>query len=180
MSQYLSKVRRLEKHFFGFELQYITRKDNFLADQLARIASSRSQVPQGVFLEQLLKLSLVEAPETLPIETTSLEYEDTWMNPIYRYLQKGTPPDDDLETNRLSRKAKMYILVEGVLYKRGTQGVLMRCISQNEGLNLLHDINGGIRRTHSSYRTMVAKAFWQGFYWPTALHDAKELVQKCV
>ena len=56
------------------------------------------------------------------------------MTPIYEYLQKGSVPDDDLEANRLSRNAKMYTLVEGVLYKRGTQGVLMRCIPQSEGL----------------------------------------------
>ena len=81
------------------------------------------------------------------------------MNLIYEYLQKGTIPDDDLEADRLSREAKIYTLVEGVLYKRGTQGVLMRCISQREGLNLLHDIHGGIYGTHASYRTLVRKAF---------------------
>ena len=74
----------------------------------------------------------------------------------------------------------MYTLVQGVLYKRGTQGVLMRCIPQNEGLKLLHDIHWGICGTHASYRTLVGKAFRQGFYWPTALYDAKELVKKCV
>lgn len=81
------------------------------------------------------------------------------MNPIYEYLQMGTIPDDDLEADHLSRKAKMYTLVKGVLYKRGTQGVLMRCISQREGLNLLHDIHGAICETHVSYRTLVGKAF---------------------
>nr|ADB85317.1 putative retrotransposon protein [Phyllostachys edulis] len=69
---------------------------------------------------------------------------------------------------------------EGVLYKRSTQGVLMRCIPQNEGLTLLHDIHGCICGNHASYRTLVGKAFRQGFYWPTALYDAKELVKKCV
>ena len=68
-------------------------------------------------MEQLQKPSLIETPETSPIETTSLEYEDTWMNPIYEYLQKGSVPEDDLEADRISRKAKMYTLVEGVLYK---------------------------------------------------------------
>lgn len=180
MSWYLSEVRKLEKYFFGFEVQLIPRKDNFLTDQLAWIASSRSQVPKGVFLEQLQKPSLVDTPETSPIETASLDYEDTWMDPIYKYLQTGSVPDDDLEADHLSRKPKMYILVEGVLYKRGTQGVLMRCIPQREGLNLLHNIHGGIYRTHASYRTLVRQAFRQGFYWPTALYDAKELVKKCV
>ena len=53
-------------------------------------------------MEQLQKPSLVETPETTPIEAASLEYEDTWMSPIYEYLQKGSVPEDDLEANRLS------------------------------------------------------------------------------
>ena len=105
MSRYLSEVRKLENHFFGFEVQYIPRKDNFLADQLARMVSSRSTVPKGVFLEQLQKPSLVDEPETPPIDTASLEYEDTWMAPIYEYLQKGSVPEDDLEADRISRLA---------------------------------------------------------------------------
>lgn len=56
------------------------------------MASSRSVVAKGVFLEQLQKPSLVEEPKTPPIETASLEYEDTWMAPIYEYLQKGSIP----------------------------------------------------------------------------------------
>ena len=63
-------------------------------------------------MEQLQKPSLVEEPETPPIETTSLEYEDTWMTPIYAYLQAGSVPNDDLEADCLSRKAKSYTLVE--------------------------------------------------------------------
>ena len=45
---------------------------------------------------------MVEKPATAPIETASLEYEDTWMTPIYAYLQAGSVPDDDLEADRLS------------------------------------------------------------------------------
>ena len=36
---------------------------------------------------------------------------------IYEYLQKGSMPEDYLEADRLARKAKIYTLVEGVLYK---------------------------------------------------------------
>ena len=32
---------------------------------------------------------------------------------------------------------------------------------------------------HSSSRTLVAKVFHSGFYWPTVLNDAAELVRSC-
>ena len=33
--------------------------------------------------------------------------------------------------------------------------------------------------SHIGSRELVGKAFQQGFYWPTALQDAVELVMKC-
>jgi hypothetical protein len=55
----------------------------------------------------------------------------------------------------------------------------MRCITQEEGHELLAEIHGGECGSHSSSHTLVGKAFRHGFYWPTALQDAAELVKSC-
>jgi len=70
-------------------------------------------------------------------------------------------------------------VVEGDLYRRGANGILMRCISREEGRELLAEIHEGKCGSHSSSRTLVGKAFRHGFYWPTALQDAAELVRSC-
>jgi hypothetical protein len=70
-------------------------------------------------------------------------------------------------------------VVEGDLYRRGANGILMRCISQEEGRELLTEIHGGECGCHSSSHTLVSKAFRHGFYWPTALQDATEMVKSC-
>jgi hypothetical protein len=44
---------------------------------------------------------------------------------------------------------------------------------------LLTEIHGGECGSHSSSRTLVGKAFRHGFYWPTALQDAAEMVKSC-
>jgi hypothetical protein len=44
---------------------------------------------------------------------------------------------------------------------------------------LLTEIHGEKCGSHSSYRTLVGKAFRHGFYWPTALQDAAEMVKSC-
>jgi hypothetical protein len=75
--------------------------------------------------------------------------------------------------------AKRYMVVEGDLYRRGANGILMRCITQEEGCELLVEIHGGECGSHSSSRTLVGNAFRHGFYWPTALQDAAELVKSC-
>ena len=50
---------------------------------------------------------------------------------------------------------------------------------QGAGGELLTDIHGGDCGHHSSSHTLVGKAFRSGFYWPTALNDATELVRSC-
>ena len=54
----------------------------------------------------------------------------------------------------------------------------LRCISREQGKELLADIHGGDCGHHSSSRTLVGKAFRSGFYWPTALIDTVELVRR--
>lgn len=56
----------------------------------------------------------------------------------------------------------------------------MRCISQPDGIKLLTEIHRRVRGTHYFYKTLVGKAFRQGYYWPNTLHDAKKLVTKYV
>lgn len=52
-------------------------------------------------------------------------------------------------------------------------GVLLKCISQRTGVEILSDVHEGECGSHSASRTLVAKVFRQGFYWPHSVtrHD---------
>jgi transposase InsO family protein len=69
--------------------------------------------------------------------------------------------------------------VDGDLYRRSSSGILLKCISREKGRDVIADVHGGECGSHASSRTLVGKAFRQGFYWPTALQDAVELVRRC-
>jgi hypothetical protein len=58
-------------------------------------------------------------------------------------------------------------------------GVFQKCISPEEGIELLREIHQGECRHHASSTALVAKAFRHGFYWPTAQKDAEQLVKQC-
>jgi hypothetical protein len=58
-------------------------------------------------------------------------------------------------------------------------GIFQKCIEPEEGLELLREIHQGECGHHASSRALVAKAFRHGFYWPTALRDADQLVKHC-
>jgi transposase InsO family protein len=73
--------------------------------------------------------------------------------------------------------AKSFTLVDGELYKRAASNILQRCVPIPEGRELLRDIHAGICGHHAAPRTLVGNAFRQGFYRPTAVADASEIVR---
>jgi transposase InsO family protein len=101
------------------------------------------------------------------------------MDEIRTYLEDKTIPDDDASADRIARQARRYVLVERDLYRRGNEGVLLKCVTREAGVEILTDLHEGECGSHSGARTLVGKAFRQGFYWPTALQDATHLVKHC-
>jgi hypothetical protein len=87
-----------------------------------------------------------------------------WMNPVMMFLENQSPLDDNAEVERITRKAKMYHLIDRVLYRQGTNGMMMWCISREEGIQLLQDIHSGLCGSHSSWHSIIGKAFRHGFY----------------
>jgi hypothetical protein len=104
---------------------------------------------------------------------------NAWITEIRDYLKDNILPNEHVSAERIIHVAKRYTLVEGDLYRHGTNGVLMRCITREDGCELLIGILGGECSNHASSRTLVVKAFWHGFYWPTSLQDAFEQVKRC-
>jgi hypothetical protein len=104
---------------------------------------------------------------------------DAWISEFWDYLKENILSEDHVSVERIVRLAKRYMVVEGDLYHRGANDILMRCITQEEGHELLAEIHGGECKSHSASRTVVGKAFRHGLYWPTALQDAAEMVKSC-
>jgi hypothetical protein len=65
------------------------------------------------------------------------------------------------------------------LYRHSPMGILQRCITNEEGKNLLKDLHSGACGHHAAPQTLVGNAFRQGFYWPTAVSDVVKLVRSC-
>jgi ribonuclease HI len=63
MEAYCQEVRRLEDKFHGLELNHIVRRYNEAADELAKIASSRTTVPPDVFAKDLQQPSVHLGPD---------------------------------------------------------------------------------------------------------------------
>jgi hypothetical protein len=77
------------------------------------------------------------------------------------------------------RRSKQYLLVNGVLMRKNAkEGVLMKCITREAGIQLLHEIHSGTCDNHVASQTLVGKAFRAGFYWPSTMADVEKLVHR--
>ena len=66
------------------------------------------------------------------------------MDPLRAYLTNQDTLVDGADMEWTSRKAMLYTMVNDILYKWAHNGVLLKCITQIEGISLLHDIHRGI------------------------------------
>jgi ribonuclease HI len=190
MAAYCQVVRDLEGKFHGLELHHVLHDYNKAADVLVKSASSRSPVPHRVFAsDQHVPSVRAEGdkppeesePEVMAVDQpleVNLEDPD-WQFPILEWPVEGKLPSDQTEAQRIARRAKAFVLIDGELYKREAAGILMRCILRDQGRELLQEIHAGTCGHHAGPRTLVGKAFRQGFFWPTAVADSKDIVRRC-
>jgi hypothetical protein len=153
MTEYLREVRRMEKFFDGFEVRYISCLDNRDADHLTWIASSIAPTPPDVIIEKLTKPSVnvaEPAQDLMVIDGPEQQLAYGWMSPIRTYLDNKPLSDDNAKIERIVRKSRMYHLIDGVLYRQGSNDMIMRCISKEEVIQLLQDIHSGVCGAHSS------------------------------
>jgi hypothetical protein len=152
MVDYLIEVCTMEKFFDGFEVWYVPRLENYDVDHLAWIASSRTPTLPDVIIKKLSKPSIrpteedIDAakPDLMVINEPKQRLAYDWMSSIKMFLYNQPPLDDNAKVERITCKSKMYHLIDGILYRRGANGMMMRCISREEGIQLLRDIHGGV------------------------------------
>jgi len=104
---------------------------------------------------------------------------DDWKTLYLDYLLHDTLPTDKTEARWLARRAKSFVLIEGELYKWGHTEILQLCIPAEQGKLLLSDIHSGVCGHHAAPRALVVNAFRQGFYWPTTVANAEQIVRTC-
>jgi hypothetical protein len=98
--------------------------DNCDADQLAWIASSRAPISPDVIVERLSKPSVKceestskAEPELMIIDEPAQQSAYDWMSLIRAYLDNYSPLDNNTKVERITRKSRMYHLIDGVLYR---------------------------------------------------------------
>jgi hypothetical protein len=190
MDAYVQEERKLENKFSGLEVHHVIREHNVGADILSKLGSTHAQVPVGVFIQELKQPSIKSSPQITTdtgLQKTDQEVMmlgEDWRETYINFIQDQRPPAGmdarSAAAARVLRRSKGFVLVDNKLYRRGARsGVLMKCVTGEDSYDILREIHEGVYGNHAASRILAGKAYRAGFWWPTALSDAEDLVRRC-
>jgi len=145
MDLYCKEIQKWESNFYGIEYIHVVRDRNEAADALSKIGSSWAQIPQGVFVQDIHAPSVgTDLVDKQPYEAMLIDNTNPttssrdWRTPFIKYTLDGSGFQDKMENECLIQRSKNYILVDGkLMQKNASSEVLLKCISQDDGVKLL-------------------------------------------
>jgi ribonuclease HI len=181
MTAYRNLYYYLKGTFDGCEVSHVSGASNEEANNLANIGSQCLPIPPGVFWEEIVERSIKGSKTSGPGEPSQhattgsrasktgmasivepeevVMIEETWMQSYLAYMMNKILPKDTVEAQRIIRRSKAFVILQGKLYKKSITGVLQRCVTPHEGQVILKDIHAGVYGHHASSRAIAAKAF---------------------
>jgi hypothetical protein len=181
LAPYMIVALQLLQQFTECSIQHIPGEENAYANRMAQNAS-RYRVNPGDKEKsgEITSKSLFSVlNRNLGTYMFYLELdENDWRAPIVSYLRNPNGCND----NNLKLKARKYVLMgelEDVLYKRAIEGLLLKCVSKYESLQVLAEVHEGICGAHQSRVKMRWLIPRYGYFWPSVLKDCIEYGQGC-
>ncbi|CAJ2644769.1 unnamed protein product [Trifolium pratense] len=191
----------LLKRFDSCDIQHVPRIENQEANDLAQIASgykvTREKLDEIVEIKEKL-ISCEVIPHQLGANELNVEREsemadvhfdevmtevfvidnlaDTdWRQPIVKYIKNPTGTAD----RKVKYRALNYTIMGNELFKKTPEGVLLKCLNENEAYVAVSNAHSGACGAHQAGHKMKWLLFRQGLYWPSMLKDCIEYAKGC-
>ncbi|XP_052484461.1 uncharacterized protein LOC128039832 [Gossypium raimondii] len=153
--RYQKLVLELIDEFNSVTFCYLLRDENQMADALATLASMiKVNKPEDM---KPIQISIHETPASC----YSIEEEENddhpWYQDILQYVKNCEYPDHVIENDKRTLRglAIDYVLDVEILYKRGKDKVLLRCVDAVEAKKILEEVYEGICGMHANGFTMA-------------------------
>ena len=155
-----------------FDLEIKDKKgcDNVIADHLSRVEKPAVQEEEKEIAEyfpdeQLFQLSL----------------QSPWYADIVNFLACGIMPPElsYQQRKKLRTDSRFYIWDDPLLFKRGADMIIRRCVPESEQSKILHECHASPYGGHFAGDKTAHKILQSGFYWPTIFKDFFKWVKLC-
>lgn len=125
-----------------------------------------------------------EQAETVLVLQTPENGDNTtsWLKDMVHFLRTSECPLglDKAKRRYYRLQSVPYVLIEDVLFQNDRNGMLLRCIDENQVEKVLSEFHDDLTEGHFSARTTAWKVMWAGYYWPTLFKDSHAWTRKCV
>ncbi|MCO5567507.1 hypothetical protein L7F22_021201 [Adiantum nelumboides] len=121
--------------------------------------------------EQALEPVSAYYEESSGYETNLTYYPPEEVKILEPWISNGGPPTT---VNPMGE-----ILIKDNLYKRGKDGQLRMCATEEKYILILQQAHSGQTGGHFSTEKMAKSILYAGIWWPTLFMDAKEFVKRC-
>ena len=152
---------------FDYTVEYKPGRMHLQADHLFRLSELVGTTPiDGSFVD-----------ENLFVVTAYPE----WYAGIVEFLTTQQLPDDwsKEERRKVRENSQKFAVMGHRLFRRGTDGVLRRCVAATEVPTILEACHDSACGGHFSGQLTGKKKLRAGYYWPSLFRDVHEHVRKC-
>ncbi|XXG59012.1 hypothetical protein AAC387_Pa04g1174 [Persea americana] len=161
MLPYYNKAQSLRQKFDICHITHIRRGENIRADALAGLAVSIA-IQEG----ENKQITVCQRRILPPLNTHQAVAEcnrvvgsrisilkppiGDWRDPFFDYIMFGIVPEDPKERVSIQRRAPNFHLdiPSKMLYRKSFNGVLLRCLSQQEAVETLKKVHAGLCGAH--------------------------------
>ena len=155
-----------------FDLEIKDKKgcDNVIADHLSRVEQNETKKEE------------TELKENFPYEQLfKVSFQIPWYADIVNYLACGVVPQEFSyqQKRKLRTDSRYYIWDDPLLFKRGADMIIRKCVPESEQGKFLNDCHASPYGGHFSGERIAHKILQSGFYWPTLFRDCAEWVKLC-
>jgi hypothetical protein len=98
-----------------------------------------------------------------------------WRAPLINCIKNPGSTTD----KKLRRKVLRYMLIDGDVYRRTIDGILLKCLDDEQARMAIWEVHEGICGAHQSAHKMRWLLRRAGLYWPTMVGDCIKYQKGC-
>ena len=153
---------------FDMEIKDKKGCDNVIADHLSRVEQNETEKEEAELTENFLDEQLFKVSFQIP-----------WYADIVNYLACGVVPQEFSyqQKRKLKTDSRYYIWDDLLLFKRGADMIIRRCVPESEQGKILNECHASPYGGHFSGERTAHKILQSAFYWPTIFRDCAEWVK---
>ncbi|XP_074301597.1 uncharacterized protein LOC141632999 [Silene latifolia] len=157
---------------FNPEIKDKAGAENVVAFHLSRLMVDNHGIidKSGLIDEGLREDALMEVSVKVP------RFAD-----LANYVLSGFIPDEieTWERRKLKHDVNIYFLEDPHLFRKFGDGTFRRCVSKEEGLEIVDRLHNSAYGGHLTTSRTIAKVLQGGFYWPFMFKNIHMVVKFC-